>query len=55
MTRIISGKAKGVRLLGLPGDKVQPTAGRTKEALFSILPADKSVGLFWICFPAVVK
>ncbi|HHV42580.1 MAG TPA: 16S rRNA (guanine(966)-N(2))-methyltransferase RsmD [Clostridiaceae bacterium] len=46
MTRIISGKAKGVRLLGLPGDKVQPTAGRTKEALFSILSSRQISGAF---------
>lgn len=43
MLRIIMGKAKGVRLVSPPGNRCRPTAGRTKEALFSIL-ADRLEG-----------
>jgi 16S rRNA (guanine966-N2)-methyltransferase len=46
MTRIISGKAKGKKLFNLMGDLVQPTAGRTKEALFSILDSRQFDGAF---------
>ena len=54
MTRIISGKAKGKKLFNLTGDLVQPTAGRTKEALFSIL--DSSIrGAFSIYSRAAVN
>ncbi len=37
MARIITGKARGVRLVMPRGDCCRPTPGRTKEALFSIL------------------
>lgn len=37
MPRIITGKAKGTRLLVPAGTFLRPTSGRTKEALFSIL------------------
>lgn len=37
MMRIISGKARGVRLDTLPGEATRPTAERVKEALFSML------------------
>ncbi len=37
MPRIISGKAKGVKLVMPAGLTCRPTPGRTKEALFSIL------------------
>ena len=35
--RVISGKAKGRKLLTLGGDEVRPTTDRVKEAMFSIL------------------
>jgi 16S rRNA (guanine(966)-N(2))-methyltransferase RsmD len=35
--RIITGKARGVRLLTLDGDATRPTAERAKEAVFSML------------------
>lgn len=35
--RIISGKAKGMRLQGVPGDITRPITDRVKEALFNIL------------------
>lgn len=35
--RIISGKAKGIRLQGVPGDITRPITDRVKEALFNIL------------------
>lgn len=37
MMRIISGKARGVRLDTLSGEATRPTAERVKEALFSML------------------
>lgn len=38
--RIITGKARGVRLDTLPGLDTRPTAERTKEAVFSMLAFD---------------
>jgi len=40
--RVISGKAKGRRLIGPIGGAVRPTADRIKESLFNILPRDFS-------------
>jgi 16S rRNA (guanine966-N2)-methyltransferase len=40
--RIISGKAKGRRLVAQKGKAVRPTADRVKESLFNILPRDFS-------------
>ncbi len=37
MMRIITGSARGTRLLTLPGDNTRPTAERVKEAVFSML------------------
>lgn len=37
MMRIITGRARGVRLNTLPGENTRPTAERTKEAIFSCL------------------
>jgi 16S rRNA (guanine(966)-N(2))-methyltransferase RsmD len=37
MMRIITGKARGVRLDTLPGTNTRPTAERAKEAVFSML------------------
>ena len=38
--RIITGKAKGVRLKTLEGDTTRPTAERVKEAVFSMIQFD---------------
>lgn len=38
--RIISGKARGIRLAPVPGDSTRPITDRVKEALFNILSAD---------------
>jgi 16S rRNA (guanine966-N2)-methyltransferase len=38
--RIISGKARGIRLQSVPGDVTRPITDRVKEALFNILGAD---------------
>ncbi|MBR5538658.1 MAG: 16S rRNA (guanine(966)-N(2))-methyltransferase RsmD [Clostridia bacterium] len=38
--RIITGKAKGVKLFTLEGDATRPTSERAKEALFSMLQFD---------------
>ena len=38
--RIITGSAKGVKLLTLEGLETRPTAERTKEAVFSMLQFD---------------
>ncbi len=40
MMRIITGRARGVRLATLAGDATRPTAERTKEAVFSMLAFD---------------
>ena len=40
MMRIITGKAKGIRLKTLEGDATRPTAERVKEAVFSMLQFD---------------
>ena len=38
--RIIGGKARGIRLKGVPGDITRPITDRVKEALFNIIGAD---------------
>ncbi|GIV66548.1 MAG: 16S rRNA (guanine(966)-N(2))-methyltransferase RsmD [Chloroflexota bacterium] len=38
--RIISGKAKGMRLQGVPGNITRPITDRVKEALFNIIGSD---------------
>ena len=40
MMRIITGRARGTRLMTLEGDTTRPTAERTKEAVFSVLQFD---------------
>lgn len=40
MMRIITGSARGVKLLTLEGVETRPTAERTKEAVFSMLQFD---------------
>ena len=40
MMRIITGKARGIRLKTLEGDATRPTAERVKEAVFSMLQFD---------------
>ncbi|MBR2634216.1 MAG: 16S rRNA (guanine(966)-N(2))-methyltransferase RsmD [Clostridia bacterium] len=40
MMRIITGKAKGVRLASLPGDAVRPTTEMAKEGVFSAIQFD---------------
>lgn len=37
MMRIITGRARGVKLLSLEGEQTRPTAERVKEAVFSML------------------
>ena len=37
MMRIITGRARGVKLLSLDGEQTRPTAERAKEAVFSML------------------
>jgi 16S rRNA (guanine(966)-N(2))-methyltransferase RsmD len=38
--RVIAGKAKGVRLVSVPGRSIRPIMDRAKQALFDILGAD---------------
>lgn len=38
--RVITGTAKGMRLVALEGDEVRPTYDRVKEAIFSIIQFD---------------
>lgn len=40
MMRIITGKAKGIRLKTLEGDATRPTSERVKEAIFSMIQGD---------------
>lgn len=40
MMRIITGSARGIKLLTLEGTETRPTAERTKEAIFSMLQFD---------------
>ena len=40
MMRIITGKARGVKLLTLDGENTRPTAERAKEAIFSMIQFD---------------
>ena len=40
MMRIITGKARGIRLKTLEGEATRPTAERVKEAVFSMLQFD---------------
>lgn len=40
MMRIITGKAKGIRLDTLPGENTRPTSEKAKEAIFSTLQFD---------------
>ena len=40
MMRIITGKAKGIRLKTLEGDATRPTSERVKEAVFSMIQND---------------
>ena len=40
MMRIITGKAKGIKLRTLEGNETRPTAERVKEAVFSMLQFD---------------
>ena len=40
MMRIISGRARGIRLATLEGDNTRPTSERAKEAVFSMLRFD---------------
>ena len=40
MMRIITGKAKGIRLKTLEGDATRPTSERVKEAIFSMIQMD---------------
>ena len=40
MMRIITGKAKGIRLKTLEGDATRPTSERVKEAVFSMIQMD---------------
>ncbi|MDP3720889.1 MAG: RsmD family RNA methyltransferase, partial [Anaerolineaceae bacterium] len=38
--RIISGKARGIRLQDVPGDITRPITDRVKEAVFNIFSSD---------------
>ena len=40
MMRIITGRARGVRLATLAGENTRPTSERAKEAVFSMLQFD---------------
>jgi 16S rRNA (guanine(966)-N(2))-methyltransferase RsmD len=48
--RVISGTAKGRKLLSVPGDITRPITDRVKEALFNILGADVLDSFWWDVF-----
>jgi 16S rRNA (guanine(966)-N(2))-methyltransferase RsmD len=45
--RVISGWAKGIKLVGVPGKSTRPITDRVKEALFNILSTDVA-GTTWL-------
>ena len=45
--RVISGTAKGRRLLSVPGGQTRPITDRVKEALFDIIGADVVGSTWW--------
>jgi 16S rRNA (guanine966-N2)-methyltransferase len=45
--RVISGSAKGRRLLPVPGDETRPITDRVKEALFDIIGGDVVESAWW--------
>jgi 16S rRNA (guanine966-N2)-methyltransferase len=45
--RVISGSAKGRRLLGVPGQQTRPITDRVKEALFDIIGGDVLASTWW--------
>jgi 16S rRNA (guanine966-N2)-methyltransferase len=45
--RVISGTAKGRRLLAVPGEKTRPVTDRVKEALFDIIGGDVVGSTWW--------
>jgi 16S rRNA (guanine966-N2)-methyltransferase len=48
--RVISGTAKGRRLLPVPGDQTRPITDRVKEALFDIIGPDVLESHWWDVF-----
>ena len=48
--RVISGKAKGRRLKGVPGDTTRPITDMVKQALFNILGTDVIDSVWWDLF-----
>lgn len=48
--RVISGKAGGIRLRAVPGDKTRPITDLVKEALFNIIGKDIEGKLFFDLF-----
>jgi 16S rRNA (guanine966-N2)-methyltransferase len=45
--RVISGSAKGRRLISVPGDTTRPITDRVKEALFNIVGPDVIDSIWW--------
>ncbi|MFH1186022.1 MAG: 16S rRNA (guanine(966)-N(2))-methyltransferase RsmD [Chloroflexota bacterium] len=48
--RVISGSAKGRKLLSVPGDQTRPITDRVKEALFEIVGPDVRESTWWDTF-----
>lgn len=48
--RVISGSAKGRKLLSVPGDQTRPITDRVKEALFDIVGQDVLESTWWDMF-----
>jgi 16S rRNA (guanine966-N2)-methyltransferase len=48
--RVISGKAKGRKLMSVPGDTTRPITDRVKESLFNIIAGDVVDSNWWDVF-----
>ncbi len=48
--KVIGGKARGFKLLSVPGDTTRPVTDRVKEACFNILGGDVQDASFWDLF-----
>ncbi|HEY9528297.1 MAG TPA: RsmD family RNA methyltransferase, partial [Anaerolineales bacterium] len=48
--RVIAGKAKGRKLMSVPGDTTRPITDRVKESLFNIIAGDVVDSNWWDVF-----
>ena len=46
MMRVITGRARGIKLVTLEGEMTRPTSERAKEAIFSMIQFDLEGSIF---------